>query len=116
MKRKADVIYDGLGKEAAQENYEALALRGHWVSYGQASGAHESFPDLTREIRNAVAAGAVPLHRRASATRWPATCSVRCATARIRVDVRHRYPLAAAADAHRDLEARRTSGQVVLLP
>ncbi len=47
MKQKADVIYDGLGQEAAKENFEALALRGHWVSYGQASGAHESFPDLT---------------------------------------------------------------------
>jgi len=29
--------------------------------------------------------------------------------------VGHRYPLAAAADAHRDLEARRTSGQIILL-
>ena len=33
----------------------------------------------------------------------------------LRVDVRHRYPLAAA-DAHRDLEARRTTGPLVLLP
>jgi hypothetical protein len=30
-------------------------------------------------------------------------------------DVRRRYPLAGAADAHRDLEARRTTGQIVLL-
>ena len=34
----------------------------------------------------------------------------------IRPDVRHRYPLAAADDAHRDLEGRRTTGQVVLVP
>ncbi len=34
----------------------------------------------------------------------------------LRVDVRHRYPLAAAADAHRDLEARRTTGPILLLP
>ena len=33
----------------------------------------------------------------------------------IKSDVRRRYPLAAAADAHRDLEARRTSGQIILL-
>lgn len=34
----------------------------------------------------------------------------------LRVEVRHRYPLAAAADAHRELEARRTTGAIVLLP
>jgi NADPH:quinone reductase-like Zn-dependent oxidoreductase len=34
----------------------------------------------------------------------------------LRVDVRHRYPLAAAAYAHRDLEARRVTGPLTLLP
>ena len=34
----------------------------------------------------------------------------------LRVAVNHRYPLAAAAEAHRDLEARRTTGSIVLLP
>jgi NADPH:quinone reductase len=34
----------------------------------------------------------------------------------LRPDIRHPYLLAAAADAHRDLEARRTSGQILLLP
>jgi NADPH2:quinone reductase len=34
----------------------------------------------------------------------------------LKVELRHRYPLAAAADAHRDLEARRTTGSILLLP
>ena len=34
----------------------------------------------------------------------------------IRAELRHRYPLAAAADAHRELEARQTTGSVILLP
>ena len=34
----------------------------------------------------------------------------------IRLDIRHRYPLGAAAQAHRDLEGRRTIGPLVLLP
>jgi NADPH:quinone reductase-like Zn-dependent oxidoreductase len=115
MKSPADVIYDGLGREAAQENLEALALRGHWVSYGQASGAHDSFPDLT--AKSGTLSRPVLFHYTADHLQEMAGnvfSALRNGT--IRVEVRHRYPLAAAADAHRDLEARRTSGQVVLLP
>jgi NADPH2:quinone reductase len=114
MKQKADVIYDGLGKEAAKENYEALALRGHWVSYGQASGAHDSFPDLGP--KSGTLSRPVLFHYSEQHLREMAGNvfnAVRDGV--IRVHVRHRYPLAEAADAHRDLEARRTSGQVVLL-
>ena len=115
MKHKADVIYDGLGKEAAKENYEALALRGHWVSYGQASGAHDSFPDLTG--KSGTLSRPVLFHYTADHLQEMAGrvfAALRDGV--LRADIRHRYPLAAAADAHRDLEARRTTGQLVLLP
>jgi NADPH:quinone reductase-like Zn-dependent oxidoreductase len=113
--RGADVIYDGLGKEAAEENLEALAMRGHWVSYGQASGAHDSFPDLTG--KSGTLSRPVLFHYTAEHLQEMAGKvfgALRDGT--LRVDVRHRYPLGAAADAHRDLEARRTSGQILLLP
>ena len=38
--RGADVIYDGLGAPARDENLAALATCGHWIAYGQAGGAH----------------------------------------------------------------------------
>jgi NADPH:quinone reductase-like Zn-dependent oxidoreductase len=112
--RGADVIFDGLGREAAAENLAALARRGHWVSYGQATGALEpvnlaeksgtfSQPVLfhyTEDFLHPMAGRVFAALRDGILT----------------PDVRHRYPLAAAADAHRDLEARRTSGQIVLLP
>ena len=115
MQSRADVIYDGLGKEAAKENYEALSMRGHWVSYGQASGPHDAFPDLT--AKSGTLSRPMLFHYTAEHLREMAGNvfnALRSGT--IRVEVRHRYPLAAAADAHRDLEARRTAGQVVLLP
>ena len=114
LKNRADVIYDGLGKDAAKENYEALAMRGHWVSYGQASGALQS---ISLGEKSGTLTQPVLFHYTAEHLQEMAGNvfnALRQGT--IHVEVRHRYPLAAAADAHRDLEARRTSGQVVLLP
>ena len=114
MKHKADVIYDGLGQAAARENFEALALRGHWVSYGQASGPHDSFPDLTS--KSGTLSRPVLFHYTADHLQEMAANVFRALKEGvIRVDARHRYPLGAAADAHRDLEARRTTGQLLLL-
>ncbi|MFN0159693.1 MAG: quinone oxidoreductase family protein [Burkholderiales bacterium] len=115
--RGAEVIYDGLGREAAAENLEALATTGHWVSFGQASGAHEQLPDLgaksgtlSRPVLFHFTEDRAVLNEMAERT----FAALRAGT--IKVQVRHRYPLAAAAEAHRDLEARRTTGSIVLIP
>lgn len=115
--RGADVIYDGLGREAAAENLEALAFTGHWVCFGQASGPHDAMPDLgaksgtlSRPVLFHLTADRNVLNEMAQRV----FAALRAGT--IRVEIRHRYPLAAAAEAHRDLEARRTVGPIVLLP
>ena len=111
--RGVDVIYDGLGRAAAPENLAALALRGHWVSYGEATGPLQAV-DLSP--KSGTLSRPVLFHYTADflqpmAGRVFAALRDRILTPHIR----HRYPLGAAADAHRDLEGRRTSGQIVLL-
>jgi NADPH:quinone reductase len=111
--RGADVIYDGLGREAAQENLAALATRGHWVSYGQATGPLDP---LNLGEKSGTFSQPVLFHYTADylhAMAGHVFAALRDGI--LKPDVRQRYPLAAAADAHRDLEARRTSGQIVLL-
>ncbi|MSQ49526.1 MAG: hypothetical protein EXR30_03955 [Betaproteobacteria bacterium] len=115
--RGAEVIYDGLGREAAAENLEALAFTGHWVCYGQASGPHHAQPDLSS--KSGTLSRPVLFHytaERAVLQEIAGHVFKALREQTIRVELHHRYPLAAAAEAHRDLEARRTSGSIVLLP
>src|SRR5262245_8897934 len=111
--RGADVIYDGLGREAAQENLAALAMRGHWVSYGQATGELEP---MNLGEKSGTLSQPVLFHYTEESLR-PMAGNVFAALRDgiLRPNVGRRYPLAAAADAHRDLEARRTTGQIVLV-
>ena len=112
--RGADVIYDGLGREAASENLAALAARGHWVSYGQATGALDP---VSLGEKSGTFSQPVLFHYTADYLH-PMAGHVFAALRDgiLKPEIHRRYPLAAAADAHRDLEARRTSGQIVLIP
>ena len=117
--RGADVTYDGLGRAAADENLEALALCGHWVSYGQATGPIEPLAPERLSEKSVTLSRPVLFHytaRREVLTAMTERTFEALRRGIIRPDVRHRYPLAAAADAHRDLEGRRTTGQIVLVP
>jgi NADPH2:quinone reductase len=115
----AAVVYDGLGRDAAAENFDALALRGHWVSYGQASGAHDPMQTADLSAKSVTLSRPVLFHYTAQRPMLEEIARNTFEALRrgiLRVDVRHRFPLAAAAEAHRELEARRTTGPIVLLP
>jgi NADPH:quinone reductase len=117
--RGVDMVYDGLGREAMDENLAALATCGHWISYGQASGTLESVPLQMLSSKSITLSRPVLFHYTADRARLQEIAAHVFQALRegaIRVDIGGRYPLAAARQAHEDLEARRTSGQLVLLP
>jgi len=114
----ADVIVDGLGDAAREENFAALAPCGHWISLGQASGALQPIsPDLlvmkSASFSRPVAFAYVPTRERLAerAERvWAAL-----ADGTIKLPPIERHALAAAAHAHERLESRRTMGALVLV-
>src|ERR1700730_7515611 len=117
--RGADVIYDGLGRAAMAENLEALALCGHWVSYGQASGPLSPIEPEALSAKSITLTRPVVFHytaERAALNEIAQQTFEALRTRVLRVEVRHRYPLAAAAEAHRALQAPRHTGPHLLLP
>jgi NADPH:quinone reductase-like Zn-dependent oxidoreductase len=114
----ADVIVDGLGDAARDENHAALARRGHWISVGQATGAMQPLsPDrlaaksitFSRPAVFDYVATHAQLAERAQRV-WDAF-----AGGRLKAPPIERHALEAAADAHRRLESRGTIGALILI-
>jgi NADPH2:quinone reductase len=117
--RGADVVYDGVGGDTLARSLDALALRGHLVSFGQASGPIGPFDPDVLASKSATVSRPVLFHYTAEpALLREMSRRVFGAVARgiLRPVVGQRYPLVASAEAHRDLEARRTTGAIVLIP
>ena len=114
------VVYDSVGKTTFDGSLACLRPRGVMVLYGGSSGAVPPFDLIqlstkgslyvTRPTLKDYAATREELELRAGdVLRWVAQGS-------LKLRLEHSYPLAEAAQAHRDLEARKTTGKVLLIP
>lgn len=115
----ADVVYDGTGGETLMKSLEALAMRGHLVSYGQAAGPVAPMDLGLLSRKSATLSRPVLFHYTADPDDLREMSANLFAMIRrgvVRIAVNQVYPLAEAARAHAELEARRTTGSTVLVP
>lgn len=113
-------VYDGVGRDTFDRSMSCLAPRGSLVLFGASSGA---VPPVDPQRLNA--GGSLFLTRPTLAHHLatPEEFRWRCdelfsaiAADRLKIRVGARYPLAEARQAHEDLEGRRTTGKVLLIP
>ncbi|MDP5227888.1 MULTISPECIES: quinone oxidoreductase [Arthrobacter] len=118
--RGVDVVYDGVGRDTFDGSLASLRVRGTLVLFGAASGP---VPPVDPQRLNS--SGSLFLTRPtlghhlldAEERRWRSSEVFGAAAAgELTVRIGARYPLSRAADAHRDLAARRTTGKVLLVP
>ncbi len=115
-----DVVYDGVGKATFEGSLDCLRPRGLLVSFGNASGV-VSVPDLGVLARKGSLyvtrpTGAHYFAKREDLLEGAKALFDAVLTGAITVKIGRSFALADAAEAHRALEARETTGSVVLLP
>src|SRR2546428_5027384 len=114
------VIYDSVGRTTFDKGFNVLARRGMMVLFGQSSGAVGPFDPqvlnqkgslfLTRPtIAHYIATRAELVTRAGEVLSW-----LKSGTLKLRIE--HEFSLAEASEAHRALEARKTTGKLLLIP
>lgn len=115
-----DVVYDGVGKATFDDSLASLRIRGTLVLFGGASGAVPPF-----DLQRLNAGGSLFVTRpklgdhllSAEERRWRSSEVFNSVLAgQLSVRIGARYALAEAAQAHEDLQARKTTGKVLLVP
>jgi NADPH2:quinone reductase len=115
---KLPVVYDSVGRDTFTKSLDCLRRRGMMVSFGNASGPVDPFPPallaqkgslfLTRPTLFDYIATRAELERAASELFDVVT------NGKVKVEIAQRFPLSQAAEAHRALEGRRTTGSTIL--
>jgi NADPH2:quinone reductase len=117
--RGVDVVYDSVGKTTFEKGLDILRPRGYMVLFGGSSGPVPPFDLIqlsqkgslfvTRPTLTHYVATREDLEMRAGAV------FSMIAKGKLKLRIAHTYPLKDATQAHRDLEARRTTGKLLLL-
>jgi NADPH:quinone reductase len=114
------VVYDGIGKDTFPASLDCLAPRGMFVSYGNASGPVAAFNLGMLAQKGSLYATRPTLVNyatdRHSLNAMANELFGMVKAGKIKADVRQTFPLRDAAEAHRALQARQTTGSTVLLP
>ncbi|MBD9497512.1 quinone oxidoreductase [Ensifer sp. ENS01] len=115
-----DVVYDSIGKATFEGSLDSLRPFGHFVSFGAASGSIPPFDITTLAQKGSLYATwpLLPAHlsRREDVLAMSKDLFDVVARGAVNIRVHARLPLAEAAEAHRRLEGRQTTGALVLLP
>lgn len=115
-----DVAYDGVGKDTFPGSLDCLRPKGMWVSFGNASGPVPPFDITLLSAKGALFATRPNLFayvaRREELLANAHELFAMVESGAIKVEPSRTYRLRDAAEAHRDLEARKTTGSVVLIP
>lgn len=114
------VVYDGVGKDTFMLSLDCLRPRGYMVTFGNASGPVADFSPLILSQK-----GSLFLTRPTLMAYTATRADLELSAGRVidaitkgwvKMKVGQSYPLKDAAQAHRDLEARKTTGSTVLIP
>lgn len=116
--KKCDVVYDSVGRDTYPASLDCLKRRGLWATFGQSSG---KLPDVDMALLNQKGSlfATRPslfgyVFNRAELEQSAGALFDVIASGAVKVRIDQSYKLSEAADAHRDLEGRRTTGATIL--
>jgi len=114
------VVYDSVGKSTFEDSLKCLRPRGLMALYGGSSGAVPPFDLIRLSTMGSLYVTRPTLkdyvHSRAELERRANDVFTWVAEGKLRVRIGHRYPLAQAQQAQIDLQARKTTGKVLIIP
>jgi len=115
---KLPVVYDSVGRDTFMRSLDCLAPRGLMVSFGQSSGAVEPFSPNILSAKGSLYLTRPTLFTYTSSREQLEQSAAELfeivGSGKVKIEVKQRFPLADAAEAHRTLEARKTAGSTVL--